>query len=153
MGTLADNIGRQNTMIGSVILSGLSVFALWYDAPRARFIAFIILYAMYAGGYNALLPTTITEIYGVENYSSVNGFVYFVRGLGSVFGAPIAGIILGSHKRNGDASSVSGGLDGLQSRFNSIALYSGVLLVTAGICVSYVRWLDARDKGRWSWKA
>ncbi|KAF8079387.1 MFS general substrate transporter [Lyophyllum atratum] len=153
MGTLADSVGRQNTMIGSVFLSGLSVFALWYDAQRARFIAFVVLYAIYAGGYNALLPTTITEIYGVENYASVNGFVYFIRGLGSVFGAPLAGVILGTYKRNGDTSVVPGGTSVLQSRFNEVAIYSGILLIGAGICVSYVRWLDARDKGRWAWKA
>ncbi|KAJ7020173.1 MFS general substrate transporter [Mycena alexandri] len=72
MGLLADGVGRQNTMIGGAFLSSLSVFALWYDAPRERFIAFIVLYGVYAGGYNALLPTTISEIYGVENYSPIN---------------------------------------------------------------------------------
>ncbi|KAG5645866.1 hypothetical protein DXG03_005208 [Asterophora parasitica] len=153
MGILADNVGRQNTMIGSVFLSGLSVFALWYNAPRARYIAFIILYAVYAGGYNALLPTTITEIYGLENYSSVNGFVYFIRGMGAIFGAPLAGVILGTYKRNGDSPVVLGGINVLQIRFNNVAVYSGILLVAAGICVSYVRWSDARDKGRWRWKA
>ncbi|RDB21688.1 putative transporter ESBP6 [Hypsizygus marmoreus] len=153
MGILADQVGRQNTMITSVFLSGLSVFALWYDAPRARFIAFVVLYAIYAGGYNALLPTTITEIYGVENYASVNGFVYFVRGMGSLFGAPLAGVILGSYKRNGDKSDIFGGSSILQTRFNNVSVYAGILLLAAGFCVSYVRWLDARDKGRWAWKA
>ncbi|KAG6919895.1 hypothetical protein DXG01_015603 [Tephrocybe rancida] len=153
MGILADNVGRQNTMIASVFLSGLSVFALWYNAPRARYIAFVVLYAIYAGGYNALLPTTITDIYGVENYASVNGFVYFVRGLGSVLGAPLAGVILGTYKRSADASFIQDGTEVLQGRFNNVVIYSGILLVAAGICVSYVRWLDARDKGRWAWKA
>ncbi|KAG5637794.1 hypothetical protein H0H81_003186 [Sphagnurus paluster] len=153
MGVLADRIGRQNTTIGSVFLSGLSVFALWYDAPRAKYIAFVVFYAIYAGGYNALLPTTITDIYGVENYASVNGFVYFIRGMGAVFGAPLAGVILGTYKRNGDTGTAFAGLSVLQSRFNSVSLYSGALLVAAGVCVTYVRWLDARDKGRWAWKA
>lgn len=131
------------------------MFALWYDAPRTRFVSFVVLYGIYAGGYNALLPTTITEIYGVENYASVNGFVYFIRGMGSVFGAPLAGTILGSYQRGG------GGLDRLQGsdlsslkrKFNDVVVYDGVLLLSAAVCVGYVRWLDARDKGRWSWKA
>ncbi|KAJ7164269.1 monocarboxylate transporter [Mycena filopes] len=150
MGLLADRVGRQNTMICAAFLSSLSVFALWYDAPRERFLAFVVMYGVYAGGYNSLLPTTISEIYGLENYSRVNGFIYFVRGMGSLLGAPIAGLILGSHKRGGgDISAVAG----LRGRFEHVVVYDGLLLLCAGMCIAYVRWLDARDKGAWKWKA
>lgn len=87
-----------------VLLSGISVFALWYDASRSRFITFVVFYGILAGGYNALLPTTITEIYGVQNYATANGFIYFIRGLGALFGAPVAGVILGSHQRSFSSS-------------------------------------------------
>jgi hypothetical protein len=102
-----------------------------------------------------LLPTTITEIYGVENYASVNGFVYFIRGMGSVFGAPLAGVILGSYQRTGDGLGNLHGSDlsSLKKKFNDVVVYDGILLLSAGLCVAYVRWLDARDKGRWAWKA
>ncbi|KAJ3861372.1 MFS general substrate transporter [Lentinula novae-zelandiae] len=158
MGLLADYIGRQNTLIGGAMLSAVSVFALWYNAPQARFIAFVVMYGVYAGGYNALLPTTITEIYGVENYASVNGVLYFIRGLGSMFGAPIAGLILGSHSRspslsnNGDSTSTVG-LGPIKRRYNDVVIFDGMLLLAAAVCVGYVRWLDARDKGAWRWKA
>ncbi|KAJ7133147.1 major facilitator superfamily domain-containing protein [Mycena epipterygia] len=151
MGVLADRVGRQNTMICSAFLSAISVFALWYDAPRERFIAFVVMYGIYAGGYNALIPTTITDIYGVENYARVNGSIYFIRGLGSLLGAPIAGLILGSHKRG---ASTPVGIQGmLRQRYDHVVVYDGLLLLTAGFCVAYVRWLDARDKGGWKWKA
>lgn len=134
-----------------VLLSGLSVFALWYDALRSKFIAFVVIYGIYAGAYNALLPTTITEIYGVENYSSVNGFIYFIRGLGSIFGAPLAGVILGSYNRTGDMGPSDG--RSLHTRYTHVVVYDGVLLLCATACVAYVRMLDAKDKGRWAWKA
>ncbi|OBZ78981.1 Monocarboxylate transporter 12 [Grifola frondosa] len=159
MGILADRVGRQNTMIFSVLLSGVSVFALWYDASRSQFLAFIVLYGILAGGYNALLPTTITEVYGVQNYASVNGFIYFIRGLGALFGAPIAGLILGSHQRGASSSLGSSGpsmqvsLEKLRARYNEVAIFDGILLLAAGVSVAYVRWLDARDKGGWSWRA
>ncbi|KAG7095687.1 hypothetical protein E1B28_006401 [Marasmius oreades] len=154
MGVLADYIGRQNTLIGGVVLSALSVFALWYDAAKNRFICFVILYGVYAGGYNALLPTTITEIYGVENYASVNGALLFIRGLGSIFGAPLAGLILGSHTRTGFENPMAlGNAKVLQKKYNQVVVYDGVLLIASALCVVYVRWLDARDKGRWKWKA
>ncbi|KAI0640143.1 MFS general substrate transporter [Trametes polyzona] len=153
MGVLADRVGRQNTMILSVIFSGIAVFALWYDSDRARFLAFIVFYGILAGGYNALLPTTITEVFGVQNYSSVNAFIYFIRGLGALFGAPIAGVILGSHQRGTRATGGMLSLNALKTRYNEVAIFDGVLLLAAGACVAYVRWLDARDKGGWSWKA
>ncbi|KIK62282.1 hypothetical protein GYMLUDRAFT_165254 [Collybiopsis luxurians FD-317 M1] len=155
MGILADHIGRQNTLIGGALLSAISVFTLWYDAPQARFIAFVIMYGVYAGGYNALLPTTIAEIYGVENYHSVNGVLYFIRGLGSIFGAPIAGLILGTHSRSEVAGTAMKGmgLGFIKRRYNDVVIFDGVLLLAATGCVAYVRWLDARDKGAWRWKA
>ncbi|KAJ7137533.1 hypothetical protein C8R43DRAFT_858204, partial [Mycena crocata] len=101
------------------------------------------------GGYNALIPMTITEIYGVDNYARVNGFIYFVRGLGSLLGAPVSGLILGSHKRGGGIEVDVGQLRG---RYGHVVVYDGLLLFCAGLCVAYVRWLDARDKGGWKWK-
>lgn len=103
------------------------------------------MYGIYSGGYNALLPTTITEIYGTQNYNSVNGFIYFARGLGSILGAPIAGAIL----RN----NAGGGISMLKKKYNDVVIYDGLLLVCASFCVGYVRWLDAREKGAWVWKA
>ncbi|KAF9498835.1 hypothetical protein BDN71DRAFT_1493794 [Pleurotus eryngii] len=108
------------TAVLTVMLSSLSVLAVWYNAPRAQFVAFTVLYGIYAGGYNALLPTTITEIYGVQDYASVNGFIYFIRGLGSIGGAPIAGVILGSHKRGANAADLASQFNGdsLRKRYN-----------------------------------
>ncbi|THV04397.1 MFS general substrate transporter [Dendrothele bispora CBS 962.96] len=156
MGILADHIGLvavAAVMVGSGASSDVN-----------RFIAFVVMYGIYAGGYNALLPTTIMEVYGVENYKRVNSVMYFIRGLGLIFGAPVAGIILGTHKRggkrwgNGGAGLGTGmgmgrGVEFLRKKYNDVVVYDGVLLMAAAVCVVYVRWLDARDKGRWRWKA
>ncbi|TFL01978.1 major facilitator superfamily domain-containing protein [Pterulicium gracile] len=150
MGYLADHLGRQNTMLISVLLSAISVLALWYDASQARFIAFIVMYGIYAGGYNALLPTTVAEVYGVQHYASVNSSIYFIRGLGSMAGAPLAGLILGSYARG---AREGGEVDvGLQKRYKDVVVYDGVLLMAATLAVANVRWFDAREKG-WKWKA
>ena len=173
MGLLGDYAGRQNTMIFcvripphstlcaapfnacitsrvQVLFSGLSPFAFWLDASRGRFLAFIILYGMASGGYSALLPTTIAEIYGKEYYSSANAAIYFVRGLGAVLGAPVAGALLGTQSQVVQGTMPAAELRG---RFSRIAGYDGVLLLVAGVCVVFVRWFDARAKGRWKWIA
>ncbi|KAH9950974.1 MFS general substrate transporter [Amylocystis lapponica] len=155
MGILADRVGRQNTLVLSVILSGISVVALWYDSSRSRFIAFVIFYGVMAGGYNALVPTTLSELYGVQNYSNVNSSIYFIRGLGVICGAPIAGVILGTYKRSTSfgPEAMLTGLEALKARYNDVAIFAGILLLAAGVCVAYVRLLDARDKGGWKWRA
>jgi MFS family permease len=169
-GLLADYAGRQNTMIAcvrtisplqslcfqsaqrlsepQVCFSGISVLALWLDAERGRFLAFVVLYGIGSGGYSALLPTTIAEVYGKEQYSAANAAIYFVRGFGAVFGAPVAGAILGTQSSH-EAESLAD----LRTRFKSVAGFSGAILVAAGVCVSLVRWFDARNKGRWRWVA
>ncbi|KAH9031845.1 monocarboxylate transporter [Lactarius hengduanensis] len=147
-GLLADYVGRQNTMIACVCFSGITVLTLWLDAERGRFLAFVVLYGIGSGGYSALLPTTIAEVYGAEQYSAANAAIYFVRGFGAVFGAPVAGAILGT-QNNHEAGSLSG----LRTKFIYVAVFDGIVLCVAGVCVTLVRWFDAKNKGVWKWKA
>ena len=112
-----------------------------------------MLYGVLAGGYNALLPTTIAEVYGVQHYTSVNSLIYFIRGMGALFGAPLVGVILGSHARGGHAGVGNVGVKALKTKYNQVAVYDGALLLAAFFCVAYVRWSDARYRGRWRWKA
>jgi hypothetical protein len=44
MGFLADKVGRQNTMVATLSLSGLTVFALWLMETRVTFINFGMLH-------------------------------------------------------------------------------------------------------------
>lgn len=147
-GLLADYAGRQNTMIACVCFSGITVLTLWLDASRGRFLAFVVLYGVGSGGYSALLPTTIAEVYGAEQYSAANAAIYFIRGFGAVFGAPVAGAILGTQNTY-EATS----LGDLRTRFKYVTAFDGIILLAAGVCVTLVRWFDAKNKGLWKWKA
>ncbi|KAI5843913.1 major facilitator superfamily domain-containing protein [Morchella snyderi] len=146
LGALADVVGRQNMIVIGMLGSAGCVWGLWLTAAasggKAVWIAFVIGYGMMAGGYNALLPTVIAEIYGIQAYSSVNGFVYFVRGIGAFFGSPVGGAIL-------DSSSSSG----KPGEYMNVIIYDGALLLGASLCVMGVRFFDAAEKGRWKLKA
>lgn len=54
MGIAADKMGRQNTLVVSVLGSAISVWALWLgaamDGSKSLWIAFVILYGLTAGG-------------------------------------------------------------------------------------------------------
>ena len=110
------------------------------------------MYGVLAGGYNALVPTTVAELYGTRHYSSVNSTLYFIRGLGALVGAPLAGVILGSHQR-GIGGGPSMDIQALKRKYTHVAVYDGVVWMGAFACVAYVRWSDAKYRKRWLWKA
>jgi len=146
MGWTGDRFGRQNTVILTVSLCALLIVTLWLSsvatslaAQQALWIAFVASYGFASGGYNALFPTTIAEVFGIQNYSSVSGFLYFVRGCGAMFGSPVAGKVLGR--------------GALVEKYKGVVWYDFALFGAAALAVLGVRWWDARGKGIWSWKA
>jgi MFS family permease len=61
-GYAGDRLGRQNTLIATVVLCVVSVLALWLGSTedggrRILWVLFVVLYGVAGGGYNALFPT------------------------------------------------------------------------------------------------
>ncbi|GAP83564.1 putative monocarboxylate transporter protein [Rosellinia necatrix] len=145
-GYAGDRLGRQNLVVLTLLLSGLSVFAFWLSSVLATtsasfslWLAFIVFYSFSAGGYYALFPALIAEVFGIRQYAAVNAVILFVRGLGTLFGTPVGGQLL--------ASSING-----VKAYANIAYWDGALLMGATVCCVGVRWADAKGK-RWSWIA
>ncbi|XXH01720.1 hypothetical protein Hte_008081 [Hypoxylon texense] len=146
-GYAGDRLGRQNTLILTLLLAATSVFAFWlssvlaFSAPSSLslWLAFIVLYSVSAGGYYGLFPALIAEVFGIRQYAAVNAFILFVRGLGTMFGSPVGGQLLGSADRGAAA-------------YASIAYWDGALLMGATACCIGVRWADGKGKG-WKWIA
>lgn len=142
-GVAGDQFGRQNTLILTVICSAITVLAFWLgstagDGSQSLWVMFVVFYGVAGGGYNALFPTTVVEIFGLQAYASVNGFIYFVRGLGAMVGSPVGGKILGQSQ--------------LQN-YRNMVWFDAALLTGAAVCVVGVRVLDAADKKAWKWRA
>jgi hypothetical protein len=83
-----------------------------------------------SGGFNALLPTILIEVFGPENYGTVNGFLYFIRGCGAFMGTPVGGLLLPSR----DTTSVLATKD-----YTSLILYDGALLMGSAFSIGLVR--------------
>ena len=75
-------------------------------------------------------------MFGIRQYAAVNAFILFVRGLGTMFGSPVGGQLLGSDR----------------GAYASLAYWDGALLVGATVCCVGVRWADGKGKG-WKWIA
>src|SRR5208282_3487876 len=119
----------QNTLILTVICSSITVVAFWLsstagDGDQTLWIMFVVFYSMAGGGYNALFPTTVVEVFGLQAYASVNGFMYFVRGLGAMVGSPVGGKILGESELG---------------NYRNVVWFDAALLAGAALCVIGVR--------------
>jgi MFS family permease len=145
-GYAGDRLGRQNTLVLTLLLAAASVFAFWLSSALAGnastgplWLAFVVLYSVSAGGYYALFPALVADVFGIRQYAAVNAFILFVRGLGTMFGSPVGGQLLGSSDQGARA-------------YVSIAYWDGALLMGATVCCAGVRWADAKGKG-WKWIA
>ncbi|KAI1742459.1 major facilitator superfamily domain-containing protein [Xylaria scruposa] len=145
-GYAGDRLGRQNLVVLTLLLSGSSVFALWVTSVLATtstsfslWLAFLVFYSFSAGGYYALFPALIAEVFGIQQYAAVNAFILFVRGLGTLFGTPVGGQLLGSPHEGNKA-------------YARVAYWDGALLMGATLCCVGVRWADGKGKG-WKWVA
>ena len=98
-----------------------------------------MLYSFSAGGYYALFPALIAEVFGIGQYAAVNAFILFVRGLGTIFGSPVGGQLLGKLEEGSKA-------------YAGVAYWDGTLLTCATICCVGLRWAHGKEKG-WKWIA
>lgn len=79
------------------------------------------------------------ETLGTQAYASVNGLLYFIRGLGALWGSPVGGALVGK----GPAPR----------EYIKLIWYDFALLMLSSICVIAVRGFDAKEKGRFKLKA
>ena len=80
MGYIADHVGRQNTLIISVLGSALTVIVFWLSSAAADdmklWVTFVVSYGIFSGGYNSLFPTTVLEVFGTQAYASSKSLVH-----------------------------------------------------------------------------
>ncbi|OCK96891.1 MFS general substrate transporter [Cenococcum geophilum 1.58] len=140
LGYTADRAGRLNTLLFCTLGFGGN------DRARALFVAFAVLYGVFAGAYVSLFPTVLVELFGVQNFASVNGFLYMVRGFGTLLGTPVAGALIHS---GGARVAVGFGRGGRAAgEYAKSSVMVGALLAAATVSVLWVR-LEVGGVGRW----
>ena len=138
IGYAADRMGRLNTFLLTTALSAVAVVALWVPScvsgdegdARGFFVAFAVLYGVFASAYVSLFPATLVESFGVQNFVGVNGVLYMLRGLATLVGTPVAGALI---RGGGD------GMKRVNKAYQNTAVMVGVLLVVATVAVVWVR--------------
>lgn len=139
IGYAADKFGRLNVLFMTTIMSSVAVFAFWLPATfaggsvsqtsaDALFIVFTILYGCFGSAYISLFPASLIELFGVQHFTSVNGALYLIRGMGAFLGTPLTGLLLP-------------GQSALSAPFNyeRVTITVGVLLFAASMATLWVR--------------
>ena len=106
---------------------------------KGLYIAFVLTFSTFASPYVSLFPTSLIELFGTQNFASVNGFFYLLRGVGALVGTPVAGALI---PRNAQ------GAVGLPSDYTNCAAFNGSLLAVATVCVFWAR-LESVGLGKW----
>jgi MFS family permease len=136
IGFMADRLGQLNTLLFTTLISALSALAFWLPScvsatqsdGRVLFIVFTVFYGIFASAYVSLFPASLVELFGVQNFASVNGLLYMLRGMATLIGTPVAGVLIRSNQQNSQPKN-----------YQNTSIMVGILLVSAAVSVFWVR--------------
>ena len=97
-GVLGDKLGPLNTLFASLLLSAVSMLALWpVSETLGPLIVFCIINGASNGGFFSIMPTVAANVFGSARVSVAMGMIVTGWVGGYLLGAPIAGFILGAY--------------------------------------------------------
>ena len=121
----ADYVGTLNMQITFVSASAVLSLALLAIKSTSGIIAFCVLYGFFTGTFVSLPGPTVASLSpDMASLGARMSMAFMAAGTGLLIGSPVAGAILSSH----------GGND-----WNSLQIWSGVLLVLSTLCMSGAR--------------
>ena len=129
LGYGADKVGKLNMLVTCSLLSAISIFALWFIPTPGTFVSFVVLFGVFSGVIISLLPASLMDLFGPQHYHSTSGFMYFVRGVGSLLGSPIAGLFINSRSNNVLQTS----------DYRGTIIYNGLTLLVGALCFTVLR--------------
>ncbi len=92
VGGLADRLGRRPSL--AALYAGLGVMLLvwWLSASYWMLALFAVLFGVCYGGYVALVPSIVMDLYGARAVAGIIGFLYTGAGIGTLLGPWLAGV-------------------------------------------------------------
>ena len=95
LGALADRLGAI-TLLKICYLVLASSFAIWLlgGESYSTLIVFALVLGAGYGGFVALSPAVLAELFGVRRLGTMMGLMYTSGGIGALLGPPIAGLII-----------------------------------------------------------
>ncbi|MDQ6692636.1 MAG: MFS transporter, partial [Candidatus Dormibacteraeota bacterium] len=93
-GPISDRFGRIRTFQAAIAVMALS-YLIWLSEPAYWGLALFaaIMGAAY-GGWVAISPGVVAELFGTEGLGGTTGALYTGAGIGALFGPPLAGLLV-----------------------------------------------------------
>lgn len=150
LGLNADFMGPLNTLLASLVVSGISMLVIWpISTSLGPLIAFVIINGIANGGFFAVMPTVVGSVFGSRRVSVAMGMIGKICLLilasalayhttvtgwtgGYLMGAPIAGFMLAAY------GPKHGGPIGLDA-YHPAIFYAGSMALAASALVAFVR--------------
>lgn len=96
LGPLADRFGRL-PVFQAAVAGMVAGYALWLTGPGyPGLVAFALIVGTCYGGWVALSPSVLAELFGSEGLGSLTGIAYTAAGVGALIGPPAAGAVIDS---------------------------------------------------------
>ncbi|KAL6918503.1 hypothetical protein FSST1_009998 [Fusarium sambucinum] len=149
VGFVADRIGRLDSFFLTTLLSCTSTAGLWVSSTalgssdielgRALFIAFTVMYGLFASAYIGLFSPALVELFGMSDMPHITGIMYMFQGAAGLMGTPVSGLLV-----TGSASPDS---------YLYMAVLVGVFMLISTISVQWARieLMVERAGGKWEW--
>ncbi|KAJ9157535.1 Monocarboxylate permease [Pleurostoma richardsiae] len=129
-GLFCDRLGPLNTLFCSLLLTAVSMLALWpASTTLAPLAAFVVVNGASNGGFFATMPTVIGNVFGSQRVAVAMGMVVTGWVGGYLMGAPIAGYLLQAY----------GGADSGLKAFRPAMFYAGSMALAAAVLVGLMR--------------
>jgi MFS family permease len=127
---MGDKVGPLNSLFTSLMLSAISMLALWpASTSLAPLIVFVVVNGAGSGGFFAIMPTVVGNVFGSARVSVAMGMIVTGWTGGYLMGAPIAGYILEAY--GGDKSGFRA--------YRPAIFYAGSMALGSAILVAFVR--------------
>lgn len=102
VGFIADRIGRLDSFFLTTLWSCVSTAGLWISSTvasdlgqgRALFVAFIVMYGLFASAYIGLFSPALVELFCMSNMTHITAVMYMLQGAAGLVGTPVAGVLV-----------------------------------------------------------
>ncbi|KFZ09839.1 hypothetical protein V502_08449 [Pseudogymnoascus sp. VKM F-4520 (FW-2644)] len=129
-GFMSDRFGPLNTLLLSLVLSSVSMLALWpVSTTLGPLIVFVIINGTGNGGFFSTIPTVVGSVFGSARVSVAMGMMVSGWAGGYLMGAPIAGYLLAAY----------GGEHSTLKAYHPAIFYAGSMALGASILAATVR--------------
>lgn len=129
-GAASDRIGPVNVLFLALLLSALSMLAIWPVSTTLAPLAFFVVISGAAnGGFFSTMPTVVGAVFGAARVGVAMGMIVTGWVGGYLMGAPIAGYLLSAY----------GGAQSSLSAYHPAMFYAGSMAMGAASFVSLLR--------------